>query len=258
MAKEQPKAGASSEEEPASPTGVLQTGADFADQELLSGAEKEDVAGPPPAAAIVSNGAETYSAPNVLDIMSGPVTNGNGASISGDPFAASAQASLADLGPSSSTPGGTVQGGGLDDLLAGFGGPSTSQQQPPPPPVLQLVPRPTLDAGTFQRKWGQLPVGQTIQETLQPQAHAKLANPQALLRHMASNSIACMASGSAGGSLRFFFYAQTTDAGVGDGFFLVELMVSTSQGAASAKVKGEQAHLLESFAQVFRTALLRF
>lgn len=250
MAKEQPKAGASSEEEdPTTPTGVLQGGGDFADQELLSGAEKEEVAAPPAAA---SNGAETYSAPNVLDIMSGPPANGNAASVSGDPFAASTGAPVAESAPSSSGGG----GGGLDDLLGGFGGLSTSQPQaPPPPPALQLVPRPTLDAGTFQRKWGQLPVGQAVEDSLPPAALAKLTTPQALLRHMASNSIACMASGGNAPSFRFFFYAQSAGA---SGFFLVELIVNTAKGTASSKVKAEQGHLVEPFLQMYRTALQSF
>lgn len=254
MAKEQPKVGASSEEE-TSPSDVLQGGADFADQELLSGAEKEEVAAPPAAAL---NGAESYSAPNVLDIMSGPSappSNGNGASVSGDPFAASARSSVADADPSSSGVAPPAVAGGLDELLGGFGGLSTSQPQDLQPPQLQLVTRPVLDAGTFQRKWGQLPVGKAVEEPLQPQALVKLSTPQALLRHMASSSIACMASGGAAPMFRFFFYAQSVEAGAGSGFFLIELIVNSASGSASAKIKAEQEALVEPFVDVFRTAL---
>eukprot|EP00897_Mesotaenium_endlicherianum_P009523 jgi/Mesen1/859/ME000114S10944 len=149
----------------------------------------------------------------------------------------------------------------LDDLLGlGVSSPAPAPAPPPPPaaPVLRLHPKPALDAPTFQRKWGQLPIFQTLDEQLSFQGSAALTGPPPLLRHMATCSIQCMASGGQAPNLKFFFYAQTADAAPGSSYFLVELVVHVTSRKATAKVKVDDQELGLAFTNHFRTSLAAF
>lgn len=92
--------------------------------------------------------------------------------------------------------------------------------------------------------------------TFPPHALVAFAGPQPLVRHMQANSVLCMASGNA--PLKFFFFSQMADVPTGTGFFLVELLVTTSSGLAQAKIKADDASLAPSFADVLQSALSKF
>ncbi|BBN14125.1 AP-4 complex subunit beta-1 [Marchantia polymorpha subsp. ruderalis] len=139
----------------------------------------------------------------------------------------------------------------VDDLL-GLG-PSASAEPFPP---LKLNPKPVLDPASFKRKWGQLTVALTLEYTFPAQAMVGLTGPQPLVRHMQTNSVQCMASGNA--PLKFFFFAQLADAPANTGFFLVELVVTTSSGLASAKIKADDSSLAPAFADSLQSALSKF
>lgn len=97
----------------------------------------------------------------------------------------------------------------------------------------------------------------TLQEyTFPAQAMVGLTGPQPLVRHMQTNSVQCMASGNA--PLKFFFFAQLADAPANTGFFLVELVVTTSSGLASAKIKADDSSLAPAFADSLQSALSKF
>ncbi|XWS72574.1 hypothetical protein CRYUN_Cryun02cG0051400 [Craigia yunnanensis] len=78
----------------------------------------------------------------------------------------------------------------IDDLL-GLGLPA---EPAPPSPKLKLNTKAVLDASTFQQKWRQLPVALSQEYSVSPQGVAALTAPQALLGHMQSHSIHCIAS----------------------------------------------------------------
>jgi hypothetical protein len=97
----------------------------------------------------------------------------------------------------------------------------------------------------------------TVQEyTFPPQTLVGFAGPQPLVRHMQGHFVLCMASGQA--PLKFFFFAQLADVASGTGFFLVELIVTTSSGLAQAKIKADDGSLAPSFADILQSALSKF
>eukprot|EP00246_Nothoceros_aenigmaticus_P013576 TRINITY_DN4752_c0_g1_i1.p1 TRINITY_DN4752_c0_g1~~TRINITY_DN4752_c0_g1_i1.p1 ORF type:complete len:351 (-),score=79.94 TRINITY_DN4752_c0_g1_i1:65-1096(-) len=142
----------------------------------------------------------------------------------------------------------------LDDLL-GLGDLTLSSA--PPAPQFKLEVKPVLDPPTFKRKWGQLPLAQSLDIPLSPQAGALLTGPQAILRHMQAHSIQCMASGGQAPKLKFFFFAQTEGAPAGSGSFLVEFQIN-SPLSSTAKVKADDTNLTSAFVEHFRSALRKF
>ncbi|KAH9300630.1 hypothetical protein KI387_012213, partial [Taxus chinensis] len=94
--------------------------------------------------------------------------------------------------------------------------------------------------------------------TLTAQGVASLTSPQVLLRHMQGHSIQCIASGGQPPNFKFFFFAQKSQAPSGAGFFLVECLVNTSSSKAHVKVKTDDTSLLQDFAVLFQSALLKF
>ncbi|KAG0465378.1 hypothetical protein HPP92_019542 [Vanilla planifolia] len=131
----------------------------------------------------------------------------------------------------------------LDDLLG---------LNTPVVPSLELKQKAVLDPGSFQRKWGQLATSLSQEFSVAPQGVAALAVPQALLRHMQTHSIQCIASGGQPPNLKFFFFAQRD--GETSRFFLVECQINTSSAKAHIKIKSEDPSLSEPFSALFQTA----
>eukprot|EP00268_Persea_americana_P022241 TRINITY_DN2212_c0_g1_i6.p1 TRINITY_DN2212_c0_g1~~TRINITY_DN2212_c0_g1_i6.p1 ORF type:complete len:532 (-),score=116.95 TRINITY_DN2212_c0_g1_i6:434-2029(-) len=146
---------------------------------LLSTTEKEENKVP-------SNNGSAYIAPDY------GVSSASLVAMPGHSESAVSNANLPARAPLSSS--------GIDDLL-GLGLPATISSPPP----LKLNAKPVLDPGTFQRKWGQLPISLSQEDTLSPHGTAALTTPQVLLRHMQSHSIQCIASGSSSKFQVFLF-----------------------------------------------------
>ncbi|KAK8660000.1 hypothetical protein V6N13_050936 [Hibiscus sabdariffa] len=141
---------------------------------------------------------------------------------------------------------------GIDDLL-GLGMPAVPNV--PSPPQLKLNTKAALDPSTFQQKWRQLPIALSQELSLSPQAVAALTAPQALLRHMQSHSIHCIASGGQSPNFKFFFFAQKYEESSN---YLVECIINTSSGKAQVKVKADDQSTSQAFSTLFESALSKF
>ncbi|KAK8509285.1 hypothetical protein V6N12_018367 [Hibiscus sabdariffa] len=122
---------------------------------------------------------------------------------------------------------------GIEDLL-GLGSPAAAPA--PPSPQLKLNAVAALDPSTFQQKWRQLPVALSQEYSVSPRGVAALTAPQALIRHMQSHSIHCIASGGQSPSFKFFFFAQKTES---SSTYLVECIINTSSANAQTKIKAD-------------------
>ncbi|XXG55950.1 hypothetical protein AAC387_Pa03g3497 [Persea americana] len=171
---------------------------------LLSTTEKEENKVP-------SNNGSAYSAPDY------GVSSASLVAMPGHSESAVSNANLPARAPQSSS--------GIDDLL-GLGLHATI----PSPPPLKLNAKPVLDPGTFQRKWGQLPISLSQEDTLSPHGTAALTTPQVLLRHMQSHSI------------------QYDTAA----FFLVECLINASSAKAQIKIKADDGSASAAFSALFR------
>jgi hypothetical protein len=80
---------------------------------------------------------------------------------------------------------------------------------------------------------------------------------------MQTKLIHCIASGGQAPSFRFFFFAQKQqDRGAiaiaGSSYFLVECSVSTASKKCVANYKADEAGLVQSFADIFKSAVQAF
>ncbi|KAJ1396387.1 TBP domain superfamily [Sesbania bispinosa] len=141
----------------------------------------------------------------------------------------------------------------IDDLL-GLDFPVGAAATPSPPP-LSLNPKAVLDPGTFQQKWRQLPISLSEEYSLSPQGIASLTAPHALLRHMQSHSIHCIASGGQAPNFKFFFFAQKVEEA---SMFLVECIINTSSGKSQIKIKADDQSSSQAFSTLFKSALSKF
>ncbi|CAL1386428.1 unnamed protein product [Linum trigynum] len=197
---------------------------------LLSTSEKEETR------AMVADGSD-YTAPfydssnPALPLQSEPAITG--------------LLGAADPGPQAST--------AIDDLLMGLDltAPPAPASAPPP---LKLNARAALDAGSFQKKWRELPVAMSQECELGSQGAAALTSPQALLHHMQANSIQCIASGGQSPNFKFFFFAQKADE---PSVFLVECKINTSTTKAQLNIKAEDQSTSHEFLALFQSALSR-
>ncbi|KAF3446453.1 hypothetical protein FNV43_RR11632 [Rhamnella rubrinervis] len=198
---------------------------------LLSTAEKEETRGP------INNG--VYSAPSYDSSL----------------VSLSASQSQPDVAISSPTiPGHAPQSSlAIDDLL-GLGVPAAAAPVPSPPP-LKLNSKAVLDPSTFQQKWRQLPISLSQEYTVSPQGVGALTTPQALLRHMQTHSIHCIASGGQSPNFKFFFFAQKAEE---SSSFLIECIINTSSAKAQTKIKADDQSASQAFSSLFQTALSKF
>ncbi|TYJ24707.1 hypothetical protein E1A91_A08G279500v1 [Gossypium mustelinum] len=140
----------------------------------------------------------------------------------------------------------------IDDLL-GLGIPATPAV--PSPPQLKLNTKAALDPSTFQQKWRQLPVALSQEISVNPQGVAALTAPQALLRHMQSHSIHCIASGGQSPNFKFFFFAQKFEESSN---YLVECVINTSSAKAQVKIKADDQNTSQDFSTLFESAFSKF
>ncbi|CAL0327284.1 unnamed protein product [Lupinus luteus] len=125
----------------------------------------------------------------------------------------------------------------------------------PSPPSLNLNAKAALDPRTFQQKWRQLPISISEEYSLSPQGIALLTSPHALLQHMLSHSIHCIASGGQSPNLKFFFFAQKVeDAST----YLVECIINTSSAKSQIKIKADDQSSSPAFSTLFQSALSNF
>lgn len=124
-----------------------------------------------------------------------------------------------------------------------------------PSPPLKLNSKPVLDPSTFQQKWRQLSVSISQEESLSPQGVAAMTSPQALLRHMQSHYIHCIASGGQAPNFKFFFFAQKADE---PATFLVECIINSSMCKAQIKIKADDQSASQPFSALFQSALSKF
>ncbi|KAK8698582.1 hypothetical protein V6N13_114694 [Hibiscus sabdariffa] len=141
---------------------------------------------------------------------------------------------------------------GIDDLL-GLGMPAVPDVASPP--QLKLNTKAALDPNAFQQKWRQLPVALSQELSLSPQAVASLTVPQALLRHMQSHSIHCIASGGQSPNFKFFFFAQKYEE---PSNYLVECIINTTSAKAQVKIKADDQRTSQAFSSLFELALSKF
>eukprot|EP00164_Ancoracysta_twista_P004488 GFYU01006054.1.p1 GENE.GFYU01006054.1~~GFYU01006054.1.p1 ORF type:complete len:364 (-),score=78.54 GFYU01006054.1:72-1163(-) len=114
-----------------------------------------------------------------------------------------------------------------------------------PAPGVALKPSPTIDPGLFQQKWGSLPQSGTLELQLPgPPPQGQLE------RSLAAKHIVCMASGTVGDQMKFYFYAEK-DTG---GFFLVETILNLTNSSLRGSFKSDHADLTNAFVDVFRAA----
>lgn len=95
-----------------------------------------------------------------------------------------------------------------------------------------------------------------VQEySLSPQGVASLTTPHALLRHMQSHSIQCIASGGQSPNFKFFFFAQKAEAA---SMYLVECIINTSSAKSQIKIKADDQSSSQAFSTLFQSALSKF
>ena len=109
----------------------------------------------------------------------------------------------------------------------------------PTTPPLSLHPSPSLDAATFQARWGEFAptpgcASGPMRVVLGQRAPAALTAPQPLMAHLAARGFAAMASGGPPEAMKFFFFAAAAD---GRGLFLVEATVKPSVRSGAVTVK---------------------
>lgn len=194
---------------------------------LLSTTEKDEVRDPG------SNGS-AYNAPSYDAAISQPL----------------ADLALPSTGLTGQAPASSLA---IDDLL-GLGFPVGTAATPSPPP-LNLNPKAVLDPGTFQQKWRQLPISLSEEYSLSPQGIVSLTAPNALLRHMQSHSIQCIASGRQSPNFKFFFFAQKADEA---SVYLVECIINTSSGKSQINIKADDQSSSQAFSTLFQSALSKF
>lgn len=183
----------------------------------------------------------------------GPATNGSAYTAPEyDSSSVSLIGSFSQIEPLAGVPASASQTSSVIDDLLGLALTPASALAPVP---LNLSPRAILDPGTFQRKWGQLAVSLSQESSIDPRGVAALTTPQALLRHMQSHSIQCIASGGQAPNLKFFFYAQKANEPF---YFLIECLINTASAKAQIKIKADDGSNVEDFSTIFRSALSKF
>ncbi|KAG5031083.1 hypothetical protein JHK82_014696 [Glycine max] len=198
---------------------------------LLSTSEKDEGRDPG------SNGS-VYNAPSY---------NGSSAPTTSQPLA---DLAFPSTGISGQAPASSLA---IDDLL-GLDFPVETAAMPSPPP-LNLNPKAVLDPGAFQQKWRQLPISLSEEYSLSPQGVTSLTTPHALLRHMQSHSIQCIASGGQSPNFKFFFFAQKAEAA---SMYLVECIINTSSAKSQIKIKADDQSSSQAFSTLFQSALSKF
>ncbi|KAK7283005.1 hypothetical protein RIF29_12193 [Crotalaria pallida] len=184
-----------------------------------------------------------------------PGSNGSAYSAPSYDGSSAPSASLADLAyPSTSiTAQAPSSSLAIDDLLGlDF---SVGTAATPSPPPLNLNPKAAMDPGTFQQKWRQLPISISEEYSLSPQGVASLTSPHALLRHMQSHSILCIASGGQSPNFKFFFFAQKAEEA---STYLVECIINTSSAKSQVKIKADDQNSSQAFSTIFQSALSKF
>ncbi|KAF0696151.1 Aste57867_13067 [Aphanomyces stellatus] len=123
---------------------------------------------------------------------------------------------------------------------------------PPQPPVVQqqapfqLIPNPSMDAGTFQNLWGSLRVVAQIQ--LQMPAIPAQSDIE---RAFGGHGILTMAAGDVGPQYKFFFYAQDGNRN----YYLAETVVEKAQLTLYATIKGQDEVGGAQFGEHFKRVL---
>lgn len=90
---------------------------------------------------------------------------------------------------------------------------------------------------------------------MSPSGVRALTTPQALLRHMQSHSVHCIASGGQSPNFKFFFFAQKAEE---PSIFLVECIISTANSKAQIKIKADDQSVSQEFSSFFQSALSKF
>ncbi|CAK5060108.1 unnamed protein product [Aphanomyces euteiches] len=129
------------------------------------------------------------------------------------------------------------------DLLGMLDFSSQPVQQPPP---FQLIPNPSMDAGTFQQLWGTLRVVSQIQLKM-PAIPAQ----SDIERAFGGHGILTMAAGDVGPQYKFFFYAQD----VQRNYYLAETVVEKAQLVLYATIKGQDEAGGSQFGEHFKRVL---
>ncbi|MED6109287.1 hypothetical protein PIB30_032054 [Stylosanthes scabra] len=182
-------------------------------------------------------------------------SNGSAYSAPSYDGASSTSQSLADLAFSNTSRSGQAPASSfaIDDLLGlDF---SVGAAASPSPPPLSLNPKAVLDPGTYQQKWRQLPISLSEDFSLSPQGVAALATSNALLRHMQSHSIHCIASGGQSPNFKFFFFAQKAESA---SIYLAELLINSSSAKSQIKIKADDPSTSQAFSTIFQSALSKF
>lgn len=91
--------------------------------------------------------------------------------------------------------------------------------------------------------------------SLSPQGIVSLTAPNALLRHMQSHSIQCIASGRQSPNFKFFFFAQKAEEA---SVYLVECIINTSSGKSQINIKADDQSSSQAFSTLFQSALSKF
>jgi vesicle coat complex subunit len=123
-------------------------------------------------------------------------------------------------------------------------------------PPLKLNAKAVLDPGTFQQKWRQLPISLSQEGSISPLGVAAMTTPQALLKHMQSHSIHCIASGGQSPNFKFFFCAQKSEESAS--YFLAECVINSSSCKTQVKIKADDQSSSNAFLALFESAMSTF
>ncbi|OQR80638.1 AP-1 complex subunit beta [Thraustotheca clavata] len=130
----------------------------------------------------------------------------------------------------------------IDLLNMDFSAPIAQPQVAP----FQLLPNPSMDAGTFQQLWG------TLRIVAQIQLQMPGIPPQAdIERAFGGHGILTMAAGDVGPQYKFFFYAQDTQGK----YYLAETVVEKGPMVLHAVIKGQDDVGGQQFGEYFKRVL---
>lgn len=122
---------------------------------------------------------------------------------------------------------------------------------PSKPSGLRFSSQASLAPKQYQQKWTSLPQCATVNTRLRnPKS---VSSPDSITSTLAQRNIKCLASGNAPNALKFYFYAAKEDDSAT--WFMVETLVSLTDGAINGKVKCDDERLADQFIRAFEDAI---
>mmetsp|Transcript_39746 Transcript_39746/g.91916 ORF Transcript_39746/g.91916 Transcript_39746/m.91916 type:complete len:831 (+) Transcript_39746:250-2742(+) len=149
---------------------------------------------------------------------------------------------------------------GMDDLLGGLGAEVPVPSVPSSaPPEFSLAMDASMDGGSFQARWAQLPQLPLLNWPMRPGSASNTGAVEAALK---PRGIFVIASGTVGQSMKFYFYARQAGPTEAPGgvWFLLEVIMALAASSCQVTLKVDNAGptAVDSFQTVLRTSLAPF